>query len=346
MSDVTPPPDPAATRALARLRAEDGAALTGLAALVVDQTTATPIRAIARPRWIASQLATLLEAATRGDTLRDAVRRRLDQGRDRWAEEDRPLVDFVPDEVVPPLRQLVGRPWTPSEGLTRRIVRQPAVRELVADVLEDTIRRFGNRMRAVDTSFGGLGQRAARRGRSLGKGLLSAAGVADAAKGIVQSVSEEFEQVLERRIREFLGDATSRALEQVVGQLSDPDYAETFADFRVALLEEVLDTPLGDLVAEAENMGPLDGVDVALEAIRAQLARDDFVDAAEARVARLLDEAGDGTLGAWLDEVELRGVWTETTTELVAQRLQAVVHTEAFAAWWVSLFADEPTGGP
>ena len=64
--------DPAA-RALARLQDPDGDALRGLARLVVDQTTATPIAEIASPRWIASQLATALEAeAIPGEAARHA----------------------------------------------------------------------------------------------------------------------------------------------------------------------------------------------------------------------------------------------------------------------------------
>jgi hypothetical protein len=44
-------------------------------------------------------------------------------------------------------------------------------------------------------------------------------------------------------------------------------------------------------------------------------------------------------LGAWLDEVGLRDVWADSTAELVAQRLQAVAHTEPFERWWEELFA-------
>ena len=329
-----------AQRALDRLRDPDGDALVALARMVVDETTATPIRDLASPRWIASQVATALEAATSGDRVHDAVVGRLERGRDRWAEEDRSLREFVPEEVQPPLRKLLGRPFTPSEGLTRRIVRQDAVRDLMAAVLEDTIRRFGKRMRAADDTVGGIGRRAAARGRSLGKGLFAAAGVADAASNLLHTVSEEVENALEKRIKDFLGEATSRSLEQVATQLSDPEYAETFAEFRLALLEEVLDTPLRDLVAEADNLGPADALDVVIEGVRGELQREGFVDRVEERVGKALDEAGDGTLGAWLDEVDLREVWVDTTTQLVTRRLRAVVDTDAFEAWWVALHAE------
>lgn len=335
-------PDDRIQRALERLRQPDGGAIPELARLVVQQTTATPIRTLATPRWLASQLATALEAATRGDALRTAVQGRLDKGRDTWAADERPLSEVVPDEVVPPLKQLVGRPWTPSERLSARIVRQPAVRDLVGDVLEDAIRRFGRRMRAVDDGvLSGIGTRAAKRGRSLGKGLLAVAGVAEAASGLAKTVSHEFEAALETRVKGFVGEATTLALEQIVTRMSNPDTAQTFADFRVALLDELLDTPIHELVAEAESMGPMDAVEVVRESIRSQLDQDGFVDRAEARIATILDETGDGTLGAWLDEVELREVWTATTSELVAERLRAVVVTDDFAAWWADLFASD-----
>ena len=65
---------------------------------------------------------------------------------------------------------------------------------------------------------------------------------------------------------------------------------------------------------------------------------EDIVARLEARIETVLDEAGDGTLGAWLDEVGLREVWTDTTTELVADRLRAVVGSERFESWWLTLF--------
>lgn len=332
--------DPAARRALDRLQDPDGPALRGLARMVVAETTATPLRELATPRWLASQLATALEALTRGDAFRSALQARLDRGREAWSTDERVLREVMPDEVIPPLEQLLRRDYTPSEGLARRIVRQPAVRDLIAGILDDAIRRFARRMRTFDDSMGGLGQRAARRGRRLGKGLLAAAGVADVATDLARNLSGELEAAMEVRVKAFIGEATARAADSLVQDLSDPDTAETFAEFRVALLHEILDTPIHELVNEAENLGPLDAVDVIQEAIRVELGRDGFVARAEARIETLLDEAGDGTLGAWLEEVELRDVWVDTTTELVTARLRAVVETDDFVAWWTELFAD------
>jgi len=269
------------------------------------------------------------------------VRARLARGKPAWRDEERALRVVVPAEVVRRVKSRWGRPWTAPERLATRIVRQPAVKDLVGEVLEDAVRSFGRRMRSVDDGvLAGLGGRAAKRGRAFGKGLLAAAGVADAASGLAKTMSEEFEAALETRVKGFVGEATSLALSQIVGRMSSEDTAETFAEFRVALLDELLDTPINELVDEADGMGPLDAVDVIREAIRAQLDSDGFADRAESRIERALQEAGDGTLAAWLEEIELNDVWVETTTEFVGQRLRAAVQSTQFDDWWSALFSD------
>ena len=64
-------------RGLTRLQDPNAAALTELAHLVVVEATNTKIAEIATPRWLASQIATALEAATRGDLARDAIKGRI-----------------------------------------------------------------------------------------------------------------------------------------------------------------------------------------------------------------------------------------------------------------------------
>ena len=62
----------------------------------MGDATATPIRDIAPPRWLASQLASALEAATRGDALKHAVLRRLGDVSSRLdREEDRGVAVLV-----------------------------------------------------------------------------------------------------------------------------------------------------------------------------------------------------------------------------------------------------------
>ena len=92
------------------------------------------------------------------------------------------------------------------------------------------------------------------------------------------------------------------------------------------------------VAAEADKLDPEALVEILVSALRNAVAQDDFVTKTEERIAVVLEETGDGTLGAWLDEVGLADVWVESTTELIADRLKAVVETEPFEEWWSGLF--------
>ncbi|HHO51140.1 MAG TPA: hypothetical protein ENK18_09790 [Deltaproteobacteria bacterium] len=336
--------DPAARRALLRLRDPDGGSLQQLARMVVDQTTATPLRSLAAPRWIAGQLAAALEAGTRGDHLRAWVDRRIASERARWGEEQSPFRSYVPGEAMDPLRKLLGRAYAPEEELLFRLIDQPAIRGLIRTVLADVVHASRRRLGEVDGMLGGLGKRAARRSR----GLLGNVGknLGGMAENIVGAVREEVDTALDGRLTEFLQGATSEAVRTIARYASDPAHAESFGQLRLAILDVVLDTPIAELAQEADKLQPEDIVDVVVGGIRAAVQQPDFVPRIEERIAAVMEEAGDGTLGAWLAEVGLADVWIETTTELVTERLRAVVETTTFETWWGELHRSGSTPDP
>jgi hypothetical protein len=319
---------------LARLRDPNGAALRSLATIAVADVTRTPIRDLASPRWVASQAKAVLEAATRTDVLRDWVSSRIHEERARWSTEQRALRVWMVPEVDRPLRDVLARPYAPNEALTLRVIDHPAMRALVREVLEDTLTRFNRKLKSLDV--GGLGARAAGRGKSLLSGLR--ANIGSIGDGLVGALSDEIEGVFQERLQEFLDKATGEALKTISRHLADSSHSRSFGDLRLAVLDVVLDTPIRELASELDKTRPEEVVDVIVAAVRSAIAAPDFVDGLERRMGAAMNEVGDGTLGAWLDEVGLGEVWAETTTELVATRLQAVVAGDAFEAWWRELF--------
>jgi len=327
-----------AQRALERLRNPDSAAVSELAAVLVDHANHTLIRELAPPRWIASQLAAALEAATHGDLLRDWVDQRIDARRTRWATEERPLRDWVTDDVIAPLHALVGRPVTLHEELVFRIIDQPEIRSFISGILHDTVHNFRRRVSDLDTGrIGSLGRRAARRGR----GLFGQVGrnLSGMAENLVDAVKEEVDQALETRVQEFIDNATAETVATLARAAADEGNAATLGALRLAILDVVLDTPVRQLAAEADKQQPEDLADVVVAAIRAAVAQEDFVSRAETRIAAVLAEAGDQTLGAWLMEIGLAQVWSETTTELLTEHMTSVVSDDPFEAWWEALHA-------
>jgi hypothetical protein len=324
----------AADRALQRLQADDGAALTALARMVVDEATHTPLAKIASPRWVASQLTAVLEAAVRGDQVRAWVDRRIATERERWSTDERPLRTFMAAEAEEPLRALLGRAYAPDEELVYRIIDQAALRGLVRAVLADSMARWRKRVGDVDKGMlGGLGKRAATRGRGLFGNLGSMA------ENLVETVKEEVENTFDVRVGDVTTGANTEAMRAIARYIADPEHAAAFGEMRLQVLDVLLDSTIAELVEEADKLGPEEIVSVVVGAVRATVSQPDFTQRTEERVARLMAEAGDGTFGAWLDEVELREVWEDTTTELVTERLKAVVHTERFLSWWQALHA-------
>jgi len=327
----------ASERALERLRAEDGEALTALARMVVEQATETPLAEIASPRWVASQLKAVLEAGVHGDHVRDWVDRRIAAERERWGSDERTLREFLATEAEEPLRDLLGRPYVPDEELVFRVIDQAALRGLVRAVLTDAMGRWRKRVSKVDERLGGLGKRAAKRSRGLFGNL------GGMAENLVESVKEEVENTFDLRVDDVAQGVTQGANEEamraIARYLADPEHADAFAEMRLQVLDVLLDATIAELIVEADKLGPEEFVSVIVGALRSTVSQPDFVETTEARVASVMEEAGDGTFGAWLDEVQLREVWADTTTELIAQRLMAVVHTDPFLTWWTDLHA-------
>jgi hypothetical protein len=234
---------------------------------------------------------------------------------------------------------VLGHSWTPDPEITFRILDQAAMRNLVAEVLTTMLTRFRKRARSLDGGLlKGFGGRAAARGRSLFGGM--AENLQGLAGNVVHAVKDEVEHSFDELVKDFVDGATRDALRGIANYLADSAHESAFAELRLGVFDVLLDTPVIQLVREADKARPMEIVDVVLAGVRSAVSAPDFVDRAEEGIARVLAEAGDGTLGAWLDEVGLRDVWAQTTTELVAQRLQAVVRTDGFEAWWRDLHAD------
>ena len=336
--------DAKAKRALAKLRDPGGDALDRLSRMMVEQTTSTPLKEIATPRWIAGQIATALEAGTRGDHARDWVDRRIISERERWGLEEKTLRGFLPDEVDKPLRELLGRHYSPDEEIIFRMIDQPAIMRLIREILTTTVTHFRHNVTKVDEGvLGGIGGRAARKGRGLfggrmGRAAEVASNIGGVASNLAGAVRDELESTMDGRVKDFVRQASQDQIHAIARYIADPQHADGFAELRLAILDVIIDTPIRELAKETDKLQPEQIIEIVVGALRSAVAAEDFVDRTEERITQILDEAGDGTLGAWLDEVQLREVWTETTTELIAERLKAVVATDDFTEWWDDLF--------
>lgn len=319
--------------ALSRLRAPDSPHLDGLIDLASREILDQPVRDVIDPALLAAQ-ATAALIALEDSSAREAIQRRVAQAIERHADATHTLRPSLPSAAVEPLRKLLGRPVHASEELTFRLIDQGVVHTLLAEILESALRRFArrakrvdDRLKAVDERLGGLGKRA--------RGLFG-----NVASELAHAVGDELEHSVERRIREFVHQGTSEMLKVAARRLADPEQAAAWGEFRVAVLDVMLDTPVKELVREVASQDPEGAVKEVLDVLAAAARADGFEQELAKAVRLLLDEVGDGSLGAWLDELGLRDTWRKATAPVLRQQLQQVVQSNAFSAWWAALHAD------
>ena len=114
-------------------------------------------------------------------------------------------------------------------------------------------------------------------------------------------------------------------MRHIARHIADPQHARAYGELRVEILDEILATPIRELSDELGKLEPERLIDLWVRGVRSLLDRRDFRARLGARVQALLGEAGDGSLGAWLDQVGLLAVWREATSDFVEQRLRATV---------------------
>ncbi|TNE84446.1 MAG: hypothetical protein EP330_29985 [Deltaproteobacteria bacterium] len=319
--------------ALARLRDPDAGHLRRLAELASTELLAQPLADVLDADFVAAQAAAVMIALD-GPTAHEAMRRRVREALERHAENQGTLRAEVPEAAIEPLKKLLGRPISASESLTYRLIDQGVVHNLLAEVLESALQRFmrrarkvDDRLKAVDERLGGFGKRA--------RGLFG-----NVASELASAVGDELEHSVERRIRDFVHQGTSEMLKVAARRIADPNQAAAWGEFRVAVLDVILDTPIEELAAELQAQQPDEAATEVLATLGAAARAEGFRDEVARAVRRAQEEVGDGTLGAWLDELDLRETWDKATVEPLAEQLARVVASDAFGEWWTQLHAD------
>lgn len=313
--------DPAAVRQ--RLL---GGAIQSLAALVVDDLAGRRVADLVDgPAW-AGLVADAVRAAAADPGLED----RLRLGLHAACEAPPP-----PDDLVEPARALLAGPWSGDPALMRALLDHRAVRNLIRDVLTESLLRFGRSLRAM-VPVGGL-----PRGR-LGRLAEVATGVASAAAGVVAG---EVERQLEGRVRDFVDEAIGRALDRSVSYLSGRDAMADLGAWRAHALDVLVRRDAAAARADVLRLDRQGFVAELARAVRSVAAWEGLDAHVLERVRDAVGRAGDRTAGELL-EAAVPG-WRGRVADAWAARAADVAASDAFGAWLTALLADpEPPAAP
>jgi hypothetical protein len=298
-------------------RLEDGG-LASLVKLAVDHVLDQPVHALIDAEWLAGQVVSALETASKSDQTEQWFRDRIADIR-----SDPPpgkLRDHVPTEVAGPIREMVVRPFVPDREIIGRMLGHKAVEALVRELLIGAIQSFAKRFRPSVP------------GATLGLKSLKRMG-----KGVLGGVGQEIEKHAEGRVRDFVDGMLNQVLAQIADRLCNPRNVEVYGRFRGHLMDQILDTPMRDLDRELGKLDPDALVETGTAIARSLAQREGLREEVRALVQSALDSMGDTTIGAHLGEAGMTEEWrAEIDPQIVAQSV-GFVRAEPFRAWLTAL---------
>jgi hypothetical protein len=316
-----------AAELLARLRdPADDAPSARLAALLVEETLARPVRELVDPAVVAAAMQSTLLAWTASDPGVAHVVATAERVRAVVSAHDRPVSDVVPAAVQGGLREMAQLPFVARRDAVMKLLDRQSFRQLVRAQLVETLVDFGRRATSpvsdspLARGLGGLGKLAGQIAKPSG---LSA---------IASAVSGEVERQVEKRANDFADTAVAGIISGIADQASDPARSTQQAALRLELLEGVL-ALTGSEVGELAH-GNLDRqVGVVRKALAAWATGGDLARDVEGALRVILELEGARPLGDLLNVLGVRGPVSLHARAFVRAALARVVAAEAFAAW-------------
>jgi hypothetical protein len=337
------------TRAMARLRAEDGAVLDGLVDLLLEAALARPVaEAIDADRVVAVTVA-VVEAERVEKALATLVRPAWDRQRALLAARGDRVGDWLPDGARPLLDEVLAGAKLPRGEWARGLVDTADLRELMAPILQDTLLAFARKLPLVGAASESEGSahaaRAAGKLFGIAKELADKAGeragkLADIGRGVLGGIGGEMEKRIHVAAREFSQSAFEPLEASFVARLRSDEGQAILARMRTRAIDRLLASRAADVAADLDTL-PREALDALVaRAIAFGASREELAQMLRAEVAAFV-KAWDGkTVGEVLDAWSLR---TLAITEL-RRELRAIAAKTAAGpgaeAWLRALIAE------
>lgn len=325
--------DPSAQRVLDRLRdPSDDAPSARLAALLVDEVLARPVRELVEPSTVVAVLRDGLKAWASAGPGPDYVQAQLEGARTALAASPAPLAQAVPEPLREGLRTFAQLHWAARREVVLKVLDRPAFRAALRAQLAQTLADFGRKAaspvadNAIARGLGGLGKLAGQIARPSPLGAIASA------------VSGEVERQVEKRASDFADGAVAGVLAGIAEHVSDPTQAAQQAALRLEVLDGILSLT-GAEAAELAGGTIASQVAIAREALAAWAAHPDFARDVEAPIAWLVAREGDRPVGALLDALGLKATVAAHACAVVRGTIGRVTAGGAFEAWLDALLA-------
>lgn len=302
-----------------------------LATLLLDDLFSRSVRSLLDPQWVASSLAADLKTMIEQPGYLTWLEARFVQASSRVPRSKEPLRASFPADAIDVVKGVLARPSTPGRELVHAIVDQPGVKNLLQNILKNTLTDFNHKLSA---SLPGSSGRS-----SSGLGLRSK--LMGVAKGVASAVGSELERQVEDRVNAFLRDAMERVVDMIVDRICDPSKAKEAASFRVSLLNTMLDLPREHFRREIDKQDPKEAAADAY-ALLCAFAK---WDALEPQILELIETfAGpelDSSLHEILKDSGLEEIWRARLQDEIQRHCNTLFANDSFSQWLETLCSTE-----
>lgn len=302
-------------------------AADSLAALVVESLLAAPVESLLPAPVVLSTTRKALDAWLASDSAVRTLNSVVEALANRLQAERRPLKDVVARDVRVALREMLGRPFSPDRKLVLTVIDRGPMRELVRQLLLDTVLEFGKRASAPVAGMArGLGSLASM----VGDRVKSRSGSLGT---LVGAVSGEVERQLEKRAVEFVDSALAGVFGQIADALSDPRRAAEAAELRTAFFDGALELTGPQLARELANLDVAGGAEILRAGLKRWLASPASEKELSDFVLPLLERDATRPLRDVLADVGLLEVSRDVAKDQLAARIRLIAATPEFGAW-------------
>lgn len=313
---------------LRRLR-EKPELIEELVSLFVEEALSRPVAELIDCDDLASRLATgfrqTVETEGYWTWVEDLLRQRLENPE----PATEPLSSHLPAPGIEALKSILSRPVTPSPRLVRTLADHQAVRDLLRNLLQNTLTDFGNKL------WSSMPDTSRLPGAGMGSRFLGVA------KGVASKVGGKLERQLDDRVQRFVDEGLGRALNLIVERATDQRFAPQAAAWRADLVDALLQLSPADLQEESQRLDPArltnDFKQLALAFAR--------WDSLEEEVSRILhketEQLFQGTLRDYLQGSDLEESWRPHIEAEMQRYAQLFVESDPFAQWLEHLCAPQ-----
>lgn len=307
-------------------------AADSLAALSVEHLLAAPVGALVPQALVISTTRKALDAWLESDSAVKVLDGVVEQVANRLQAERRSLKDVMAKDVRHALREIVGRPFSPERKLVLTVIDRGPMRELVRQLLLDSVLEFGRRASAPVAGVArGLGSIASM----VGDKVKQRSGTIGS---LVGAVSGEVERQLEKRAVEFVDSALGGVFGQIADVVSDPKRAGEAAELRLAFFDGALELTGPQLARELANLDVSGGAEILRNGLERWLASPESEKELTDFIAPVLERDAARSLKDVLGELGLLEVARELAKEQLAARIKLIAATPEFSAWLGSLY--------